>query len=235
MNIAVLLAGGSGRRMGGPEPKQFIMVSGKSILEHSIRAFHNHPQIDEIVIVAHADYVDRISEIATPYPKVKHIVPGGKERYDSSLAAIGIYIQNEELELKSEVLNLLIHDAVRPLVSSRIISDCVEALQTYKAVDVAIPCTDTIVEVNAEGHICHITPRAMLRNVQTPQCFRLSTIAEAYQRGLSDPDFITTDDCGVVHRYMPEEPIYVVEGDTTNIKVTYPEDLILAEKILSSK
>lgn len=227
MNVAVLLAGGSGRRMGGPEPKQFIMVSGRSILEHSIRAFHSHEQVDEIVIVAHADYIDRIREIAAPYPKVKHIVPGGKERYDSSLAAIGIY-----RTVRSD-LNLLIHDAVRPLVSQRIISDCIAALQTYKAVDVAIPCTDTIVEVNAEGHICHITPRAMLRNVQTPQCFRLETIAEAYEKGLADPDFITTDDCGVVHRYLPEEPIYVVEGETTNIKVTYPEDLILAEKILA--
>ena len=232
MNVAVLLAGGSGRRMGGPEPKQFIMVGDRSILEHSIRAFHSHAQIDEIVIVAHADYIDRISEIAAPYPKIKHIVPGGKERYDSSLAAIAIYRSNEKGKGKNEELNLLIHDAVRPLVSQRIITDCIAALATYKAVDVAIPCTDTIVEVNAEGHICHITPRAMLRNVQTPQCFRLETIAEAYETGLKDPNFITTDDCGVVHRYLPEEPIYVVEGDTTNIKVTYPEDLILAEKIL---
>lgn len=233
MNVAVLLAGGSGRRMGGPEPKQFITIGGKTILEHSIRAFHNHEQIDEIVIVAHADYIDRIQAIAAPYPKVKHIVPGGKERYDSSLAAIAIYQSKEKGKGKNEELNLLIHDAVRPLVSQRIITDCIAALQTYKAVDVAIPCTDTIVEVNAEGHICHITPRAMLRNVQTPQCFRLGTIAKAYQSGLSDPNFITTDDCGVVHRYLPEEPIYVVAGETTNIKVTYPEDLILAEKVLA--
>ena len=234
MNIAVLLAGGSGRRMGGPEPKQFIEVAGRSILEHSIRAFHSHDGIDEIVIVAHADYIDRIKDIAAPYEKVKHVVPGGKERYHSSLAAIDIY-RSEESEVRSEELNLLIHDAVRPLVSHRIITDCIAALASYKAVDVAIPCTDTIVEVNAEGHICHITPRAMLRNVQTPQCFRLETIDEAYRKGLSDPNFITTDDCGVVHRYMPEEPIFVVEGDTTNIKVTYPEDLILAEKVLNTK
>lgn len=236
MNVAVLLAGGSGRRMGGPEPKQFIMVSGRSILEHSIRAFHSHAQVDEIVIVAHVDYIDRIREIAAPYPKVKHIVPGGKERYDSSLAAIAIYktVRREELGVRSDSsLNLMIHDAVRPLVSQRIITDCIAALSTYKAVDVAIPCTDTIVEVNTEGHICHITPRAMLRNVQTPQCFRLETIAKAYEKGLADPNFITTDDCGVVHRYLPEEPIYVVEGETTNIKVTYPEDLILAEKVLN--
>lgn len=249
MNIAVLLAGGSGRRMGGPEPKQFIEVAGRSILEHSIRAFHSHDSIDEIVIVAHADYIDRIKDIAAPYEKVKHVVPGGKERYDSSLAAIKVakqisnikyQISNDKWQISAangngQTINLLIHDAVRPLVSHRIITDCIAALASYKAVDVAIPCTDTIVEVNAEGHICHITPRAMLRNVQTPQCFRLETIDEAYRKGLSDPNFITTDDCGVVHRYMPEEPIFVVEGDTTNIKVTYPEDLILAEKVLTTK
>lgn len=233
MNIAVLLAGGSGRRMGGPEPKQFIQIAGRTILEHSIRAFHQHPGIDRIVIVAHADYLDRIQSIAAPYPKVGHIVPGGKERYDSTLAALACFNDEAAAHDVQPVMNVLIHDAVRPLVSQRIITDCLDALERYNAVDVAIACTDTIVEVNAEGHICHITPRAMLRNVQTPQCFRYATIARAYELGLQDPDFITTDDCGVVHRYLPEEPIFVVEGDSTNIKVTYPADLILAEKILA--
>lgn len=232
MNIAVLLAGGSGRRMGGPEPKQFIEIAGRTILEHSIRAFHQHPGIDEVVIVAHADYVDRIAQIAAPYPKVRHIVTGGKERYHSSLAAINIYRPQLSATDAQPAVNLLIHDAVRPLVSQRIISDCLAALERYRAVDVAIPCTDTIVEVNAEGAICRITPRSMLRNVQTPQCFRLETIARAYELGLADPGFITTDDCGVVHRYLPTEPIFVVDGDSTNIKVTYPSDLILAEKVL---
>ena len=231
MNIAVLLAGGSGRRMGGPEPKQFIQIAGRTILEHSIRAFHQHDGIDQIVIVAHADYIDRIKGIASPYPKVRHIVPGGKERYDSTLAALNIYRTAEN----ASDIHLLIHDAVRPLVSQRIISDCIEALRHNNAVDVAIPCTDTIVEVNEQGHICHITPRAMLRNVQTPQCFSLQVIARAYELGLQDSDFVTTDDCGVVHRYMPEEPIYVVEGESTNIKVTFPADLILAEKKLAAE
>lgn len=233
MNVAILLAGGSGRRMGGPEPKQFIQIAGKTILEHSIRAFHQHADIDEIVIVAHADYIDRISQIASPYSKVCHIVPGGKERYHSTLAAIACYRNRLAADEHQAAINLLIHDAVRPLVSQRIISDCIAALRQYRAVDVAIPCTDTIVEVDASGAICRITPRSMLRNVQTPQCFRLETIAQAYEIGLKDPNFITTDDCGVVHRYLPQEPIFVVDGDTTNIKVTYPEDLILAEKVLN--
>lgn len=231
MNVAVLLAGGSGRRMGGPAPKQFLEVAGKTILEHSIAAFSSNDGIDEIVVVSHADYLEQVATIAAPYPKVKHVVPGGKERYDSSLAAIRLYA---ELPNRHEV-NLLIHDAVRCLVSQRIITDCIEALKTHSAVDVAVPCTDTIIEVNEQNQIVHITPRSALRNVQTPQGFSLDTIAKAYEIGLRDPGFITTDDAGVVHRYLPDTAIQVVEGESSNMKITYPEDLVLAEKILSSR
>jgi 2-C-methyl-D-erythritol 4-phosphate cytidylyltransferase len=234
MNIAVLLAGGTGKRMGGNLPKQFIEVAGRTILEHSIRAFSQHPDIDEIVIVSHADYVELVESIARPYPKVKHVVTGGKERYDSTLSALRLY-QQEQTSHPTSDIRVLIHDCVRCLVSQRIISDCIEAMNRYKAVDVAIPCTDTICEVNAEGHIVRIPPRASLRNVQTPQAFHLDTIAEAYRIGLQDPAFVTTDDCGVVHHYLPEVDIYVVEGESTNIKITYPADLVLAEKILKDK
>lgn len=233
MNIAILLAGGSGRRMGGPEPKQFIQVAGCTILEHSIRAFSAHPGIDEIVIVSHADFQDRVAEIARPYTKVRHIVPGGKERYDSTLNALQAIHDSGVLQNPSVGVNVLIHDAVRCLVSQKIIGDCLDALSNYKAVDVAIPCTDTICEVDETGKIARIPQRSMLRNVQTPQCFRFETIEAAYSIGLKDPNFVTTDDCGVVHRYLSDEPIFVVAGESTNIKITYPEDLILAEKILS--
>lgn len=242
MNVAVLLAGGNGKRMGGPAPKQFIEISGRTILEHSIRAFSQHANIDQIVIVSHADYIEKVSQIAAAYPKVTHITPGGKERYDSSLAAIkAIKSSIKSIDQSSfndseyDNCNILIHDCVRCLVSQRIITDCIKALAQYSAVDVAIPSTDTICEVNKEGHIIRIPARATLRNVQTPQCFRLKTIEEAYSIGLQDPNFVTTDDCGVVHMYLPSTPIYVVTGESTNIKITYPEDLILAEKILKNQ
>ncbi len=235
-NVAVLLAGGSGHRMQTTEPKQFIRIAGRSILEHSIRAFSLNAGIDEIVVVGHADYLDRIRQIAAPYPKVRHIVPGGKERYHSSLAAISLYSSPIEPTAGdgSTTVNLLIHDAVRCLVSQRIITDTIEALREHQAVEVAVPCTDTICEVDSNGCIVRIPDRSTLRNVQTPQGFRLETIREAYNTGLKDPHFVTTDDCGVVHRYLPSVPIHVVDGETTNIKITYPEDLVLAEKILSA-
>jgi len=217
--VAVLLAGGSGTRMGGNLPKQFLEVKGKTILEWSIIAFSEHPLVDEIAIVIRPDFVEDAQTIVSRggYTKVRHILPGGKERYDSSLAAIRAYEDDET--------RLLLHDAVRPLVSERIITDCIKSLEQYEAVDVAIPATDTIIQVNEQGDICQVPPRSTLRNVQTPQGFRRGTIRKAYEIALQDPNFQATDDCGVVFRYLPDTPIHVVGGETTNIKITYPEDL----------
>lgn len=219
MVVAVLLAGGSGSRMGSDRPKQFLEVNGKTILEWTIEAFHQHPAVDEIAIVSRADNMEEVRQLALPYPKVRKVLTGGKERYDSSLAAIRAYEDDE--------VRILLHDAVRPLVSQRIITDCIEALNRYEAVDVAIPSTDTIIEVNEEGTISRIPVRSSLRNVQTPQGFRRGTIRRAYEIALKDPNFQTTDDCGVVFRYLPDTPICVVEGDTKNIKITYPQDLLM--------
>lgn len=222
MVVAVLLAGGSGSRMGGDRPKQFLEVKGKTILEWTIEAFHQHPGIDEIAIVSRADSMEEVRRLALPYPKVRRILKGGKERYDSSLAAIKAY--------EDDSCRILLHDAVRPLVTQRIITDCIEALNRYQAVDVAIPSTDTIIEVSDEGTINRIPVRSTLRNVQTPQGFHRGTIRKAYEIALQDPHFQTTDDCGVVFRYLPETPICVVEGDTRNIKITYPQDLTLLKE-----
>ncbi len=205
--------------MGSDRPKQFLEVNGKTILEWTIEAFHQHPAVDEIAIVSRADSMEEVRQLALPYPKVRKVLTGGKERYDSSLAAIRAYEDDE--------VRILLHDAVRPLVNQRIITDCIEALNRYEAVDVAIPSTDTIIEVNEEGTISRIPVRSSLRNVQTPQGFRRGTIRRAYEIALKDPNFQTTDDCGVVFRYLPDTPICVVEGDTKNIKITYPQDLLM--------
>lgn len=226
MNIAVILAGGSGTRLGADKPKQFLEIAGKTILEHSISAFHRNERIDEIVVVCREDYVGDVRQLVSKpeYHKVKHVVPGGKERYHSSLAAIKACHDADDC--------LLLHDAVRPLVSQRIIDDCIDALKDYDAVDVAVPATDTIIQVDADNRIMAIPPRSSLRNVQTPQCFRMSCIRSAFDLALQDPDFLPTDDCSVVHRYLPSTPIYVVEGEATNIKITYASDLQMAENLL---
>lgn len=226
-NIAVILAGGSGSRMGmgNDIPKQFMKVAGKKVIEHTIDVFETCPLIDEICIVSKSDFVNDVENlvVANQYKKVKKILHGGKERYHSSLAAINAYTDDS--------INLLFHDAVRPLVSQRIIADCVEALKHYNAVDVAVKTTDTIISVDENECIDFIPDRTKLRNGQTPQCFKLGTIRKAYELALADPNFTTTDDCGTVRRYLPNEPIYVVNGDNSNMKLTYVEDLFLLDKL----
>lgn len=217
MNIAILLAGGSGSRFGADRPKQFLEVDGCTVLEHSIKAFHSSSLIDEIVIITRQDFVDEVRRIASAYPKVKHVRPGGKERYHSTLSALEVCTEGEDL--------LLIHDAVRPLVSDAIIARCVEALERYDAVGVAVPSTDTIVCVDEKECIVETLPRAVLRNMQTPQGFRQKILRRAFDLGLEDPAFAPTDDCGVVRKYLPDVPIRIVEGEVTNIKITYPKDL----------
>lgn len=226
MNKAIILAGGSGSRLGGNLPKQFLKVAGKTILEHSIDAFHCNPRIDEITIVSRADFVDDVRDLVrrAGYTKVRHIVAGGKERYHSSLVALSLYDNDDD--------RLLFHDAVRPMVTQRMIDDCIDALDTYQAVEVAVPAVDTIVRVDKDDCISEMPPRAMLRNCQTPQGFHRRTIALAFEKALKDANFIPTDDCGVVHHYLPEVRIKIINGDPTNIKVTYPDDLALAERLL---
>lgn len=229
MNIAVILAGGSGNRLGSELPKQFLKVAGKKIIEHTIDAFENNEHIDEIVIVSREDYIPQMEQIIVDnhYRKVGKVLCGGKERYHSSLSAIAAYTNDDD--------NLIFHDAVRPLVNDRIIDDCIEALDTYKAVDVAVKATDTIIQVDGDDCISNIPPRAELRNGQTPQCFKRGVINEAYRRALSDPAFTTTDDCGVVRRYMPEILMKVVPGEVFNMKITYMEDLFLLDKLFQLK
>lgn len=192
--------------------------------------FQNHPQIDEIAVVSNPNFLNEIENIAIKnnYTKLKKILQGGKERYHSSLSAINAYDGDKEI-------NLIFHDAVRPLVNDRIISDCIAALDKYKAVDVAIKTTDTIIKVNEDEYITGIPARDYLRNGQTPQAFKLSTIKQAYKLALCDPDFKTTDDCGVVYKYMPNELVYVVKGEQFNMKLTYKEDLFLLDKLFQLK
>lgn len=232
-NIGVLLAGGSGNRFGADKPKQLIKVAGKTIIEHTIEVFQKALDISEIAIVINPAYVSEIENIVNKnaYNKVKKILQGGKERSDSSIAAIRAY----ELEPDADQINLIFHDAVRPFIDLPTISNVVKALNKYNAVDVAIPATDTIIEVNEDNTISNIPRRDKLRRGQTPQGFKLKTVRDAYQLALNDPNFQATDDCGVVLKYLPEEPIFVVSGSETNIKVTYELDMFIADKLFQLK
>jgi 2-C-methyl-D-erythritol 4-phosphate cytidylyltransferase len=230
-NIAVILAGGSGLRMGLDLPKQFLKVAGKAVLEHTVDAFQNHKKIDEIVIVSNQAFIHLVENyvLANNWPKVKKILNGGTERYDSSLSAINAYSDEEDI-------NLIFHDAVRPLVSDRIIDDVIESLNSYEAVDTAVDASDTIIQVDNDSNTISMIPkRSVLRRGQTPQGFKLQIIKNAYELALKDPKFIATDDCGVISKYLPDVPIYVVKGEEANFKLTYKEDIFLLDKLFQMK
>ena len=229
-NVAVILAAGSGSRTGLATPKQFLPLGGKTVLEHSVQTFNDHPGIDEVVIVTATEFIERVQAIvkANRWTKVSAVLPGGKERFDSSLAAVRHFADNPDAVM-------LFHDAARPLVSERIISDAIKAMERYDAVDVAIPAVDTIVQCNREGtHMESIQDRNLLWRMQTPQGFRQKTIQEAYRIALQDPQFTATDDCGTVLRYLPDVKVGIVRGSERNIKLTYADDLSLLEFLLSS-
>ena len=226
-NIAIILAGGSGRRMGGALPKQFLEVNNRTILEYTIDNFERAECIDEIAIVTHPDYVDKMQQIisSNPWKKVTQVLLGGKERTDSTLSALRAYTNEND--------RLLIHDGVRPMVSQQIIQNVCSALSEYDVVNLAIPAVDTIIEVK-DGVMVAVPRRDLLRQVQTPQGFKRETLALAYEKALADPDFMATDDCGVVFKYHPASPIKIVEGETSNIKITYKEDLEILKKHLNT-
>ncbi len=229
-NVAVILAAGSGSRTGLSTPKQFLPLGGKTVLEHSVQTFNDHPGIDEVVIVTATEFIERVRAIVKDnrWTKVSAVLAGGKERFDSSLAAVRHFADNPDAVM-------LFHDAARPLVSERIISDAIKAMERYDAVDVAIPAVDTIVQCNREGtHMESIQDRNLLWRMQTPQGFRQRTIEEAYRIALQDPQFTATDDCGTVLRYLPDVKVGIVRGSERNIKLTYADDLSLLEFLLSS-
>ena len=236
--IAVILAGGIGARVGGNTPKQLLpLADGRSVLEHAVSAFEQSPHIDEVCIVMHPDYIAYAEQmlLANAWQKVHHIIPGGKERWESSVNAIRrLGDKAIRREANGEEVNLLLHDAARPFVSQEIISRVCEALEEHEAVTVAIPSTDTVYEM-VDGKVACIPQRSTIMRAQTPQAFRLELIAEAYAKALGVDNLNAevcavcslpaTDDCGIVHKHMPEVPIYIVEGEEQNKKITFKEDI----------
>ena len=227
--VGVILAAGSGSRTGLSTPKQFLPLGGKTVLEHSVQTFNDHPGIDQVVIVTATEFIDRVKDLVKKnnWTKVTAVLPGGKERFDSSLVAVRHFKDNPDMVM-------LFHDAARPLVSERIITDTLKAMEKYNAVDVAIPTVDTIVKCDSQGkEMESVQDRNLLWRMQTPQGFRQKTIEEAYRIALKDPQFTATDDCGTVLRYLPDEKVGIVRGSERNIKLTYADDLSLLEVLLS--
>ena len=226
MNIAVVLAGGVGARVGGAVPKQLLPLGdGRTVLEHSVDAFEHADCIDEVCVVMHPDYIATVEEMIAKnsWQKVKLVISGGKERWESSVNAIRLY-QGQLSGVEMAESNILLHDAARPFVSEKIISDVCRALVDHEAVVVAVPSTDTVYEMQ-EGCVARIPKRSTIMRAQTPQAFRLGLIARAYEIALNSGNMQVTDDCGVVFNYMTNQPIHIVAGEEQNKKITFKEDI----------
>jgi len=228
--VAVVLGGGVGQRLGAGMPKQLLTLGGRTLIERCVAAFEAAPGVDEILVVMARGYTGQVRELLAGYRKVTAVIEGGATRPESTRAALAAVAGGGGLADRADC-GVLLHDAARPLVDQRIIADCVAALEVHDAAGVAVPASDTMV-ITENGVMHSVPPRERLFRCQTPQCFRLSVIARAHELAAADPEFAPTDDCGVVLRYLPGTAVHIVPGSERNMKVTYPQDLAVAEALL---
>lgn len=226
---AVILGGGIGSRLKSNTPKQFLKIGDRTVLEHTIEKFNENRYIDDIILVINSKHrkIELENKILNKYKKVISIVDGGKTRRESTYNGLKLIKDDNSL--------VLIHDGVRPFVSHRTINGCIEELEEYGAVYPAVPSADTLIKTNDALIIEDIPIRKYMMRGQTPQCFRTEIIKEAHLLAQDDAgvDDEVTNDCGLVQRYKLCK-IKVAEGNRENIKITYPEDLILIQKLLAN-
>ena len=222
MVSAIVLAAGKGSRMKSDKAKQFMDINSKPLLYYSLKVF-DASVVDEIVLVTRSSDIDYVrEEIVEKYgfQKVRKIVAGGKERFNSVSRGIKACDKRNKI--------IMIHDAARPCVTNRMILDSISGARRYKACTVAMPVKDTIKVVDEEGFGIDTPDRRTLYQIQTPQTFDRKTLEEAYERLRISGDTDITDDTMIVERYLDIKS-KMIEGSYENIKVTTPDDIALAE------
>ncbi len=223
---AIILAAGKSQRMNSNVQKQYMIIHGKPVLYYSLKAFSDSA-VDDIIIVTGEKEQELVKETIVDkygFDKVRAIVPGGRERYDSTFAGLKACQGSDYV---------LIHDAARPMINSEVIERAIEGAMQYKAVVVGMPAKDTIKIVDEKEYASKTPPRKNMWIVQTPQAFDYDLIYRAYERMLSDGQArrAITDDAMVVETYG-DAKVKLVFGDYLNIKITTIDDIILAESIL---
>ena len=223
MNVAIIAAAGAGTRMAGRRPKQFLELAGTPIILHTLRPFELCDSIQEVIVVLSAGESAGFLELASKagLRKITRVVPGGRTRAESVYRGLQA--------IRSATADIVaVHDAVRPFVTASEIAQTVQAAQENGAALLVAPVTDTIKEVT-DGEVLRTLDRSSLRSSLTPQCFRYELLRRAYDGvDLSDP--AVTDDSVLVERLGVK--IKAVEGSRRNIKITTPEDLLIAEALL---
>jgi len=216
----ILLLGGSGTRFGGEEPKQFHLLQGVPLYQWALKTFLSSNLFEEILLVTHKEWSAQVSKEIVSYPNTR-VVDAGPTRQASSLA--GLLAAGPETQI------VVIHDAVRPFVSARILKENIETAMKTGAADTCIPSADTLVHAPNGSTITAIPPRHEFLRGQTPQSFSYPLILKAHQQ-TSHHD--ASDDCQLVHALG--HTIAIVTGEERNIKVTTELDLLLAETLVSN-
>jgi 2-C-methyl-D-erythritol 4-phosphate cytidylyltransferase len=219
---AIIPAAGTGKRMGGGTAKQFLPLAGEPVLVRTVRLFSESPLVDEIVIAA--GDVETTTELVGHLPKVARIVPGGAERQDSVWAGLQVVHSRPRI--------ICVHDAARPLLTQEVLHGVLTAAADHRAQVVAVPVKDTIKVAGPDGLIQGTPDRASLWAVQTPQVFWVETLVEAFKKAQAE-GFRGTDCASLVERLGV--PVRIYPGAPTNLKLTTPEDLLLAEAILRER
>lgn len=226
MITAIIPAAGQGKRMQAEKNKVFLNLLGLPVIARSVLALSNCPDIDYLVVVAAAGEVEEVQETLRSLKEAKpyQVVVGGSERQYSIANALAAVPAESEI--------ILVHDAARPLIDLNTINKLIAAVRQYKAACVAVPVKDTIKKVDNEGFAVETPPRSTLWSMQTPQGFEASLLRQAYQKAAAD-SFLGTDDASLVERLGVH--VKMVEGSYQNIKITTPEDLLIAEAFLAQK
>ena len=231
MIFAAILAGGVGSRMGGTDtPKQFLNLGNKPIIVHTIEKFVINERIDKIIVLTPKNFINHTNHLIDKYiPKSDDVVviEGGETRNDTIMNSVRYIEENFGIDDESIIIT---HDSVRPFVTHRIIEDNIFAAEKYGACDTVVPATDTIVEsINGET-IESIPVRDYYYQGQTPQSFNIKKLFNLINSLTEEETNILTDACKIFTR--KDEDVHLVEGEVTNIKITYPYDLKLANTIL---
>lgn len=220
---AVVAAAGQGTRMGREARKQFVQLAGRPVLAYSLRALDACAAVRRIYLAVSPADIDWVRNEWLPRyapSKPVEVLAGGAERQDTVGNALSLMPMDSDA--------VVIHDGARPLAGARLFDRCIEALEGWDGVIPVIPCRDTIKEVEGEL-VTGTLERGRLRQVQTPQVFRPEALLDSYRRA-GEEGFTATDDAAVLERYGYR--VRVVEGETSNIKITFREDLVMAESLL---
>lgn len=231
MIFAAILAGGIGSRMGGTDtPKQFLTLGNKPVIIHTIEKFAINSKIDKIIVLIPKNFINHTNHLIDEYLPDNDdiiVIEGGDTRNDTLMNSIDYIDENFGIDDESIIIT---HDSVRPFVTHRIIEDNIKAAMKYGACDTVVPATDTIVESLNGETISNIPVRDNYYQGQTPQSFNINKFSKLISSLTQEETNILTDACKIFT--LKGEDVYLVEGEVTNIKITYPYDLKLANTIL---